>query len=188
MQGVQARKEWRSFNVAEEGAHPALIIEITSPETADQDRVIKQRQYAQVGVEQYVIVDAVTGTQLAPPRLLGYALGTSGYDEQAPDERGRLWLAAARVWLGVDGGEIVCYDERGHSLGDYQAVVAELAAREHQVEREATARAAAEQRAAEAARQAADAQQQARIEAEARAALAERLRAVEDELRRLRER
>jgi Uma2 family endonuclease len=128
IRGVRARQPWRTFDVAAEGVRPALIIELTSTGTAGVDRSNKLEQYELVGVPQYVIVDAVRGEQLVAPRLLGYHLGPVGYQGQAPDEHGRLWLEVARLWLGVVEGELVCYDEAGRALGDYTAVTAALAA------------------------------------------------------------
>ncbi len=126
--GVRERKPWRTFDVATEGVRPALIVELTSPATAGLDRSDKLEQYELAGVPQYVIVDAVRGEQLVAPRLLGYRLGPAGYGGQAPDERGRLWLEAPRLWLGVAGGEPVCYDEAGRALSDYTALAAALEA------------------------------------------------------------
>jgi Uma2 family endonuclease len=162
--GVREQKQWRSFDVAAEGTRPALIIELTSPGTADLDRSLKLEHYRRARVAQYVIVDAVRGEQPVTPTLFGFQLGPSSYVAQAPDERGRLWLEAARLWLGVEHDEIVCYDEEDRALGNYQALSTALAATE---ERAATA----EGRLA--------------AEAEARAALEARLREVEEELRRL---
>ena len=128
IRGVRERRPWRTFDVAAEGVRPALIIELTSPGTAGLDRSNKLEQYELVGVPQYVIVDAVRGEQFVVPRLLGYRLGPAGYQGQAPDERGRLWLEAPPLWLGVVDSELVCYDEAGRALGDYTAVTAALAA------------------------------------------------------------
>jgi hypothetical protein len=113
----------------------------------------------------YVLVDAVNRRRQPAPRVLGYTLTPDGYQSLAPDERGRLWLAPARTWLGVEANEIVCYDEAGQALGDYRALAAALA-------QEAAARAEAERRAG-AARQ-------------ALAAAEARVQALEAELRRLR--
>lgn len=126
--GVRERQPWSTFDVAAEGVRPALIIELTSPATAGLDRSDKLEQYELVAVPQYVIVDAVRGEQLVAPRLLGYRLGPAGYQGQAPDDRGRLWLEAARLWLGVADGELVCYDEANRPLGDYTALATALAA------------------------------------------------------------
>ncbi len=163
--GVRERKNWHTFYVADEGALPELVIEVTSPATVALDRSTKLDQYAEAGVRYYVIVDGIASGRQAPVRVLGYELHGDRYQPLPLDERGRLWLESVRVWLGSEGGEIACYDERGNRLGDYPALV--------------RARAAAEERAAEEAA--------ARAVAEAQAdALAAQLRAMEAEVRRLR--
>jgi Uma2 family endonuclease len=128
MTGVRTWRDWSTFRVTEEGAEPALVIEVTSPSTAPLDRDTKLNQYEQARVPVYVLVDTVAGSDEAPPRLVGYQLVAGRYQPLAPDERGRLWLAVARVWLAVEDGEIVCYDEMGNRLGDYAALTAALAA------------------------------------------------------------
>ncbi len=55
--GLTQRDDWSTFDVAQEGRRPALIIEITSPETRENDLVHKVEHYARAGVAQYVIVD-----------------------------------------------------------------------------------------------------------------------------------
>ena len=55
--GIVERQDWSTFDVAVEGARPAMIIEITSPETRENDLEIKVDHYARAGVPQYVIVD-----------------------------------------------------------------------------------------------------------------------------------
>ncbi len=156
--GVRERKAWSTFHVAEEGARPALVIEVTSPTTVVLDRSTKLGQYERVRVPLYVVVDTVADGDEAPPRLLGYRLVAGRYQAVAPDEHGRLWLEPARTWLGVADDEIVCYDEAGQPLGDYRALATALAG-----------------------------ERQARTEAERRATAAEvRLRELEAEVRRLR--
>jgi len=156
--GVRERKNWSTFDVAQEGVRPALIIELTSPETAGLDRSNKLEQYETVGVPLYVIIDAVTSRRQAGIRLMGYQLQQEVYQMLVPNEQGRLWLEPVRVWLSVAADEIVCYDEAGQPLGDYVAL-----------------------------RTALEAEIRARAEAEARAATAEaRVRELEAELRRLR--
>ena len=170
--GVRERKNWSTFDVAAEGVRPALIIEVTSPETAALDRSAKLDEYELAGVPLYVLVDTVNRRRQPAPRLLGYTLTPGGYQLLAPDARGRLWLAPVRLWLGVEGGEIVCYDEAGQALGDYRALAAALA-------QEAAARAEAEARV--------EAERQARLAAEGRAAEAEaRVQALEAALHRSR--
>jgi len=55
--GVAERQDWSTFEVAVEGARPALIIEITSPETRVNDLKRKVVHDVRAGVAQYVIVD-----------------------------------------------------------------------------------------------------------------------------------
>ncbi|MGB9755015.1 Uma2 family endonuclease [Roseiflexus castenholzii] len=194
--GMAARQDWSTFEVAAEGARPALIIEITSPETRVNDLHVKVRHYAQAGVAQYVIVDDVGGRRgKRRLRLLDYRLEGGQYRLRAPDAAGWAPLVIAELWLGVEGDHVVCCDERGEAFGDYVTVVRQAAEAEARAQREAeraAARAEAEARtAAEAAaraeaearaqREAERAQQEAaaRAEAEARAArLAARLRAL----------
>jgi hypothetical protein len=98
-------------------------------------------------------------------RLFGDTQTDTGYQVLIPDAQGRLWLAPAQTWLGVERNELVCSNAAGEPLGDYQALAAALAG-------ESAARVAAEQ---------------ARDSAEQRAAAAEaRLRELEAELRQLR--
>jgi hypothetical protein len=116
-------------------------------------------------VDEYVIIDAVRGRRWGVPRLVGFHLGSDGYQSLGLDARGRLWLAAVRLWLGVADGEIVLYDEQDRPLGDYTAVTRPLVAAEQRATR-AEHRADQEQRRADQAEQ--------------------RLAALEAEVRRLR--
>ncbi|MDW8146671.1 MAG: Uma2 family endonuclease [Roseiflexaceae bacterium] len=161
--GIRERRNWSTFEVAVEGVRPALIIEITSPETRTNDLEIKVEHYARAGVAQYVIVDDIGRGGDRQLRLLNYRLEAGVYRLRSPDAAGRVHLAIANLWLGVEGDHVVCYDERGVAFDDYVTVVRQAA------EAEARARQEAEARAAEArARQEAEAR--ARQEAEARAA------------------
>ncbi|ABU59536.1 Uma2 family endonuclease [Roseiflexus castenholzii] len=227
--GIRERQDWSTFEVAVEGARPALIIEITSPETRENDLERKVEHYARAGVAQYVIVDdAGKGRGKRRLRLLDYRLEAGMYRLHPLDAAGRVHLAIADVWLGVEGDHVVCYDDHGVAFGDYATVVRQAADAEERARleaqarqeaekraqreaerarREATARAAAEaqarreaeraQREAQAreaeaqARAAAEAQarreaERAQREAQARAEVEARLRALEEELRRLR--
>ena len=73
--GLRERRDWSTFDVAEEGVRPALMIEITSPETRENDVVWKVAHYARAGVAQYVIVDdARKRRETRRLRLLDYRL------------------------------------------------------------------------------------------------------------------
>lgn len=169
--GVKERKDWSAFRVAEEGVRPALIVEITSPETRGHDVITKVDHYEMAGVPLYVIVDAVERRGQPGVRLIGYRLTPQGYQALAPDDQGRLWLAPVRVWLGVRDGDIICYDEAGNPLGNHLAL-AQALQEEERARRDAEARAAeAEARSQE--------EQRARMIAEAR------VRELEAALRRM---
>lgn len=167
--GVRTRQDWGIFDVPAEGARPVLVIEVASPHTASLDRSIKLEQYDLAGVPFYVIVDTVMRLGTPELRLRGHELGSAGYGPLAQDERGWLWLAPARIWLGLHDGEIACFDAAGQPLGDYETLAAALAA-----ERQALATE----------RQALAIERRARAEAEqARDAAEARLRALEDDPR-----
>jgi Uma2 family endonuclease len=170
---IRERRNWSTFEVAVEGARPALIIEITSPETRANDLEIKVEHYARAGVAQYVIVDDVAGRSGEQRlRLLDYRPADRRYVAHPIDASGRVSLVIASLWLGVEGDHVVCYDEQGEAIGDYVTVVRQAAEAEERARR-------AEQRAQQFA-------ERARQEAAARADAEARMRALEAELRRLR--
>ncbi len=190
--GLRERRDWSTFDVAEEGVRPALIIEITSPETRENDVVRKVAHYARAGVAQYVMVDSIERRGERQLQVLDYRLVGDTYRLQPPDARGWVYLEVAGLWLGVEGDHVVCYTNDGTAFGDYATVVQQAAeaeararAAEEQSQREAAARAEAEALARAAAEQARMAEEQAQREAAARAALEARLRELETELRRL---
>ena len=196
--GIAARRNWSTFEVATEGTRPALIIEITSPETRANDLKIKVRHYARAGVAQYVIVDVMGGRRGERRlRLLDYRLEGKRYRAHPLHAGGRALLTVANLWLGVEGDHVVCYDERGAAIGDYVTVVRQAMEAEERAQREAAraqaeaaARAQAEERAQrEAARAQAEAaaraqaEERARREAAARAQAEERARRLAERLR-----
>ena len=181
--GLRERRDWSTFDVAEEGVRPALIIEITSPETRENDVVWKVAHYARAGVAQYVIVDNIGRRGERQLRLLDYRLVGDTYRLQPPDERGWVYLELADLWVGVEGDHVVCYADDGTAFGDYATVVQQAAEAEARARREAAARAEAEVLARIAAEQAqreaaarAEAEEQARREAAARAEAEEQAR------------
>jgi Uma2 family endonuclease len=182
--GLRERRDWSTFDVVEEGVRPALIIEITSPETRENDVERKVAHYARAGVAQYVIVDNIGRRGERQLRLLDYRLVGEHYRLQPPDARGWVYLELAGLWLGVEGDHVVCYTDDGTAFGDYATVVQQAA------EAEARARAAAEQAQREAAARAEAealaraAAEQARREAEARAAAEAQARAAAEQAQR----
>ncbi|MCL6542361.1 MAG: Uma2 family endonuclease [Roseiflexus sp.] len=172
--GIVERQDWSTFDVAVEGARPAMIIEITSPETRENDLEIKVDHYARAGVPQYVIVDNQSRRGARRLRLLDYRLADGVYRLHPPDAAERVHLVIADLWLGIEGDHVVCYDEHGAAFGDYATVVRR--AKE------------AERRAKEAERRARREAERARREAAAREAKARLRAAAEEQARREAER
>ncbi|MDW8234763.1 MAG: Uma2 family endonuclease, partial [Roseiflexaceae bacterium] len=90
--GVQVIRNWSTFDVAQEGVRPTLIVEVTSPETRALDLEVKTVHYALAGVPLYVIVDAYEQRGVTLLRVLGYELADGAYRSLVPNEQGRLWL------------------------------------------------------------------------------------------------
>jgi Uma2 family endonuclease len=190
---VAKRKIWSTFDVGEEGTRPTLIIEITSPKTRMVDLEDKLDEYEQVGVPYYIIVDVRQRRRGVQRQIQGWQLTPDGYAPLAPNEHGWLWLAPVGVWLAVTSANLVCYDQDGALIENYANVVkarrVEARARaeaEARAQAEARARAEAEARAQAEARARAQAEAHAAEEARQRASLQERLRELEELLRRQR--
>ena len=123
--GVSRRIDWSTFDVGEEGARPALVIEITSPDTRKNDVGIKVDYYHRAGVPQYVIAD-VTFEDEEDRRieLIEYRQGPRGYRRFKPNKQGRIWLPAVNLWLGLTRDRlrgytrVACFDpETGEEVG-----------------------------------------------------------------------
>lgn len=119
---VREHKKWGTFDVAVEGTRPALIIEVTSPETRQLDLIDKVEEYAYAGVQFYVIIDAHKSRRQPSYRLIGYQLTPDGYINLQPNAQGRLWLEPAQIWLGLYNDQLQCYDIQGNRIGDYVEV------------------------------------------------------------------
>ncbi len=184
--GVRRYSLWLTFDVAAEGARPALVIEITSPETRNNDLEIKVDYYHRAGVPQYVIADVtVEDEEQRRVELIEYRHGPRGYRRFKPNKQGRIWLPAVELWLGLTrerrGGyiRVACFDPgTGEEVGDYAAVDQALAA-------EKKARARAEKARARAEKACARAEKQAAAEAEACAQAEARIRELEAAVKRL---
>jgi colicin import membrane protein len=190
---VKKRKLWATLNVAAERVKPALVAEVTSPDTRRNDVEIKVDYYHRARVPLYVIADAVhEDGEKRRLRLIGYRYTRSRFRQIAPDAAGRLWLEPLGVWLGVTQDRqlgydrLACYDGKsGEEIGDYAAITAALAAERAARER-ADRRAKAET--ARAKRLAAKAKAEAakaKAEASARALAEARIRELEATIRRL---
>ena len=112
--------------------------------------------YYRVGVQRYVLVDRGPRGE-APAQLRGYERDPGGWQPAAVDAQGRLSLALLPLLLGLEGARPWLYEAAtGRRLPDLTEVVRGLT----------------------------DAEAKTRDAAEARAALEERLRDLEEQLRR----
>ncbi len=176
--------DWATFDVAEEGARPELVVEITSPSTRDNDVGIKLIYYHRADVPWYIIADVVEEDEdHRRIELIAYRHEPGGYRRVAADHRGWIWVETIGLWLGVvpdsRGGysRLACFEpETGQEVGDYSAVTRQLEAQiearmaaEARAYAESEARAQAEQRATAESEARAQAEQRATAESEARA-------------------
>ncbi len=179
-----------TFDVARDGGRPVAVIEVASPSTRDHDLLNKPALYYRAGVEKYVIVDRGRRGE-EPPRLIGFQRGSQGWLPLPPDARGRLDLAPVGVLIGLEGDQPWLYNARtGERLRNQEES-------EAKAEEEVRARADAEARAKDAEARAKDAEAKAKDEARARAdaearardaaqqnaALEERFRTLQEQLR-----
>jgi colicin import membrane protein len=111
-----------SFDVAEQGTRPRLILELTSPSTRKVDLGKKLTTYHGVGVTFYIVIDRADSGE--PWTLTGYQWTPSQYRPMlGRDEKGRIWLESVNLWIAVEGDRVLCYDdESDEPLGDYTQV------------------------------------------------------------------
>lgn len=142
------------------------MVEFTSPDTRPNAFGIKKEIYHRAGVTVYVIIDPASPGKRRPMSLVGFQDTPRGYEPIRLDDQGRLWVELLAVWLRISEDRVICIDgETGEEIGDYHDQV-----RGRQAER---ARAEAE-------RARAEAEIRARVDLEAR------VRAMEEEIRKLR--
>jgi hypothetical protein len=191
-------EQWDTFDVAAEGAKPALVVEVTSPSTRKNDLGVKVDYYHRAKVPLYVIADAVGLGAKRRLKLIAYRYVRQAYKPIAPGKNGRIYLAPVRLWLGTTHDRrtgfvrLACYDPAtGEELGDYPATRHELVETRALAKAESLARAEAERARAEAERARAEAeagmraeQLRAEVEARARAEAEARIRELEAALKR----
>jgi colicin import membrane protein len=126
--GARHTRGWSTFDVAAEGARPVLVVEVTSPDTRQNDLGIKKAFYHRARVPIYIIADAREAHGERTLTLIGYRRAPRGYRRITPDDRGRIRLEALGLSLGVkrDPGtsadRLACYDlETGEEVRDHEA-------------------------------------------------------------------
>jgi len=137
-------------------------IELVSPHTRSTDVKGKRKEYHQVKVPLFIMIDQKR--EGGPRELIVFRYAPEKYTEELPE---RVLIEELGLWLGLKDNRVVCYDvETGELIGDFTA---QLEARQ----------------AAEQARQAAE--QQAHEQTQAREAADKRIQELEAKLQRARE-
>lgn len=154
----------------EEGKAPCFVLETTSESTRRQDEK-KKGTYEKLGVDEYFQFDPLG--EYLNPRLRGFRLVEGRYRPIRPGPDGSLLSQATGVVFRPDGSQL-------------RLTNAATGAPLLRQEEEAKARRQAEERAASEVRARHLAEEQAAAEAEARRQAEERIRALEEELARLR--
>jgi Uma2 family endonuclease len=85
---VRGKHFRRSFRTWEEGVAPAVIIEVTSTKTKDEDQLEKSAVYARIGVKEYFLFDPIG--EYLHPRLQGFRLVKGVYVPIKSRAAGRL--------------------------------------------------------------------------------------------------
>lgn len=95
--GVERDKLRNYYAVWEEdGKYPAVIIELLSPTTAQEDRTTKKKLYERTfNTPEYFLYDPEAR------RLEGYRLHGLNYEPIEPEQDGRLWSKALELYLGL---------------------------------------------------------------------------------------
>ncbi|UBF27569.1 Uma2 family endonuclease [Kovacikia minuta CCNUW1] len=111
--GVRNKEQVRTeFVVLEEGVRPSLVIEVVSPYYRKQDREIKVKEYAQAGVQEYVIFDRRKQRGQMIEEVLGYRLVEGQYLPITPDEEGRILSETVGLLIGLQDSQVVMLDSQ----------------------------------------------------------------------------
>ncbi len=109
--GVRQHRDWSTFHVGQEGARPALIVEITSPATRINDLEIKVDLYYRVGVQWYVIVDREERDEQVHVHLLGYQRGEHRFEPTGAKRTRLVMVGSGQRLVGYreqSGGLLLC--------------------------------------------------------------------------------
>ena len=125
-------------------------IEITSPATRETDRVKKVKDYALVGVQEYIYIDHTTRRGKEIWEIAGFRLDGDRYLPMLPDEDGAYFCETVGLRISLEEGRVWLEDvNTGEELLTAQQVSAARDAEAARANAEAEARKAAEARAAE---------------------------------------
>jgi colicin import membrane protein len=104
------------FTANRYGAHPTLVVEVTSPATRKNDLGIKVDHYFEVGIPYYLIVDFDNSL----PQLIAYRRARNGYVPIPADPAKGIWIPSVQLWFRVDGDRVLLFDADGRKIPDMQ--------------------------------------------------------------------
>lgn len=135
------------FLVANEGTRPTLAIEVVSPISREADRVKKVKDFAQLGIAEYIYIDCRRRKRGIVSELAGFRLEDGVYQSLALDEDGAVYCATLGLRFGINGAKVWIEDvATGEDLLDHLATAQALRQAQAQlqvVEERATAEAEA---------------------------------------------
>lgn len=94
------------FLVAEEGALPCLVIEVVSPATQRADKVTKLRDYARLGIREYIYIHSRTTRRGIVSEIVGHRLAQESYQVIPIDEDGAVYCETLSLRIGITNGNV----------------------------------------------------------------------------------
>lgn len=139
---------WTTFNVAQEGTRPCLIIEVVSVSSKEHDRVTKVDHYARAKVQEYVYIDYWMRKGQMVWEIAGFRLHGDHYLPMLPDEDGAIYCETVGVRMGIEDGRVWMenYETGERLLTNEEAQAARRAAEARIAELEAQLKALQEQK------------------------------------------
>jgi colicin import membrane protein len=122
-----------TFFVKRTKSKSELVMEVTSSTTRGNDYGLKLREYFLVGVPRYIIIDVPDSKDRGAIQLFGYKAGKTQFEPWAPDDKGRLFLGVADLWLSCAGMEVFLEDRAGRRLPGYVESVRRYTAAEQRI-------------------------------------------------------
>ncbi len=94
------------FQVAQEGVRPVFVIEVVSPKTRKTDKINKVRDYALLGIQEYVYIDVRKTRREIVSEIVGYRLRDGAYEQMPVDEDGAVYCETLAVRIGVHNATV----------------------------------------------------------------------------------
>ena len=110
IKGVDGTRDRRSYRLWEEGMPPAVVFEITSKATSEEDTENKPLLYAELGIKEYFLFDPLH--EYLDEQLMGYRLVNKAYQPIMADADGDLYSEELRATLTIEGKLLRLVDPR----------------------------------------------------------------------------